>query len=484
MEVLMKEGAQVEEQISHSEEVMKQVRNVVSRFEPFAGLCREIFVLLESLRSISYLYEFPAKTFMMILENILESSTIVQEVDEGLRIEALKKALFEQLAARVGRGLLHEDKIVFVTMLGRLKSRNKSFGASEVQTTEELIEQCLEVFGQEFPWQGRAFSDLTEVCEHEICSTVPLLLCCSPGHDVSSRVEGLARELNKDLSAIAMGSSEGFDTAESLVATASKRGTWVLLKNVHLCTDWLRETLVKKVNSLGPGTHKDFRLFITSEINPRLPTALLRLSDKMVCQAPTGIGAFLSRLFSSIPKDRFSSPVRSRLYLLLAWTHAVIQERLRFVPNGWSEAYEWSEADAIHGLDVIDSLLDDGGRQVSDPERLPWEAIRSTLCKGVFGGRITHEVDQKVLDDLVNALFVPNSFNVDFRLVLGVTESPSMPDGSSREAVKDWIASLPSRTPPTWIGLDSSAEMEREKRMADDVVRKVVAIQQKCSQEN
>jgi dynein heavy chain 1 len=254
-----------------------------------------------------------------------------------------------------------------------------------------------------------------------------------------------------------------------------------MLKNVHLCVDWLRESFVKKIQSLGHGTHKDFRLFITSEINPRLPTGLLRLSDVIVAQAPTGIKASLNRFVSGISKDRFSSPVKCRLYLLLGWAHAVIQERLRFVPNGWTEAYEWTEADATHGLDVIDSLLQDLGRQQSDPDKLPWDAIRSTLCKGIYGGRITNESDQKVLDTIVGGLFVPKAFNVDFKLVPDVPDGPSLPEVCSRDEIFEWIHGLPSRSPPTWVGLDNSAEIDREKRLAKSVTTKVALLQEKCN---
>jgi hypothetical protein len=44
------------------------------------------------------------------------------------------------------------------------------------------------------------------------------------------------RDLKKDFAAVVMGSAEGYDTAESLVTAAAKRGTWVVLKNCHLCT--------------------------------------------------------------------------------------------------------------------------------------------------------------------------------------------------------------------------------------------------------
>ena len=172
------------------------------------------------------------------------------------------------------------------------------------------------------------------------------------------------------------------------------------------CTDWLEDTLVKTLQSLNAGTHRDFRMFITSEISPKLPTGLLQICDIIVAESPTGIRASLSRIFSSIPSDRFSNSVQNRLYLILGWVDSVIQERLRFMPNGWSEQYEFTEADATHALDVIDSLVDDacGKRQNLDPKKLPWEAIQSTLCKGASGGRITNDSDKEILDNLVNCI--------------------------------------------------------------------------------
>ena len=300
------------------------------------------------------------------------------------------------------------------------------------------------------------------------------MLCSAPGHDVSGRVESMAREEGKELAAVAMGSVEGFKTADSFIASASKRGSWVMLKNCHLCTDWLRESLVKKIQSFGAGTHPDFRLFITSEISPKLPTGLLRVCDIIVAEAPTGVKASLSRFFSSISHERLQNPVRNRLYLVLGWIHAVIQERLRYFPAGWSERYEFTEADAIHALDVIDSLVDEaaGGRQHLDPEKLPWDAIRSTLCMGVFGGRVTNPVDQEALDTLVNSVFIEECFNVNFKL--GETaEAPCLPEGSTKDECFEWIENLPSHAPPALIGLDGSAEEAREKRIAESVLKKI-----------
>jgi dynein heavy chain 1, cytosolic len=477
MECLMKEGAQVEAQIASSDAVMQQVHAAVARFEPFATLCRNIYVLLESMRHISFLYEFTAKQFMRVLDHILKQNQKNESTDENSRLTALTGSLFTEVAARIGRGLQAEDQMVFSVLLARL--RDPTYNANDVvpSTTLAWIEQVRRVFGPDFPWQGRSLVDLVTICQTDLSGSIPLLLCST--HDVSGRIERLARELSQDLSTMAMGSAEGFDMAETMVATGAKRGSWVLLKNVHLCIDWLREVLVKKIQGLGVNVHANFRLFIASEIHPRLPTGLLQVSDVLVAQAPTGIQASLDRFLSSVSKDRWdtSSPISSRLYLLIGWIHAVIQERLRFVPIGWTESYEWTEADAMHALDVMDALLLES-KNPSDPEKLPWDAMRSTLCQGVYGGRITNATDQQVLDALVQSVLVPEAYNVGFSLSGNVVVPEQC---SNRAAVFEWIHKLPARTPPAWIGLDDQAEVERDHWTAAAVLKKINQVQEKCA---
>eukprot|EP00586_Coscinodiscus_wailesii_P014222 CAMPEP_0172510176 /NCGR_PEP_ID=MMETSP1066-20121228/226876_1 /TAXON_ID=671091 /ORGANISM="Coscinodiscus wailesii, Strain CCMP2513" /LENGTH=4214 /DNA_ID=CAMNT_0013289037 /DNA_START=123 /DNA_END=12767 /DNA_ORIENTATION=+ len=476
METLMKEGAHVEEQISKSANIMVEVQHAISKFEPLSDSCRKLFVLLEAMREIHFLYEFSARTFMNVLNSVLKEARKNDENDDE-RLGSLTKSIFSEVAARVGRGLLSEDKLVFSVLLAKLSGVDNA--ATEqlenAKTIEEITAFIETVFGASFPWQGHGLTSLKTVTDEEIDATTPLMLCSAPGHDVSGRVEAMARETKHELASVAMGSAEGFPTAEKYIASASKRGTWVMLKNCHLCTDWLKDTLVKKLQTLGTGTtHSDFRIFITSEINPKLPTSLLHLSDVIIAEAPSGLKATLSRFFYSISRERFTDQVRNRLYLILGWVHAVIQERLRYVPAGWTEKYEFTEADAIHALDVIDSLVEGAAKgnkqQHVSPDKVPWDAIRSTLCKGVFGGRITSPQDQVVLDNLVESIFIVNCFDVGFKVGDGV---PCLPESTSMKDCFDWVEALPSYTPPTWIGLDGEAEAVRSEMIARSVMKKV-----------
>ena len=101
-----------------------------------------------------------------------------------------------------------------------------------------------------------------------------MLLCSAIGYDVSGRVEDLALELNREVTSIAIGSAEGFNEAEAVLSSANKHGRWVLLKNVHLAPSWLSQ-LEKRLHNLRP--HAQFRLILTAEINPKLPTSIIQV---------------------------------------------------------------------------------------------------------------------------------------------------------------------------------------------------------------
>jgi len=86
--------------------------------------------------------------------------------------------------------------------------------------------------------------------------------------------------------AIAIGSAEGFHLAEQAISKSPYEDSWILLKNIHLAPQWLIQ-LEKKLHSLKP--HPNFRLFMTSEIHPKLPANLLRMSHIFVFEPPGGI---------------------------------------------------------------------------------------------------------------------------------------------------------------------------------------------------
>ncbi len=49
---------------------------------------------------------------------------------------------------------------------------------------------------------------------------------------------------------------------------------------------------------------------------------------------------------------------RARLYFLLAWLHAIIQERPRYAPLGWAKKYEFNDSDLLLACDTLDTWLE------------------------------------------------------------------------------------------------------------------------------
>ncbi|KAI9204677.1 dynein heavy chain [Polychytrium aggregatum] len=303
--------------------------------------------------------------------------------------------------------------------------------------------------------------NLRSVVLEELSSSTPVAFCSVPGFDASYKVENFAHDVSTRITSVAMGSTEGFALADNAISTAVKSGSWVLLKNVHLAPSWLGH-LEKKLHSLKP--HKDFRLFLTMETNPKVPVNLLRLSRVLMFEPAPGLKANLIQNLNSIPAAKLTKgPVeRTRLYFVLAWLHAVVQERLRYAPLGWTKVYEFNDSEHDMALLIIDNWLEatSQGRSNISPDRIPWDAIKTLIRETVYGGKIDNEFDQTLLDSFVNKLFRPESYDVGFPLVERSEDGEALiiPEGTKLEQFVSWAQQLPEQQPPSWLGLPNNAE--------------------------
>jgi len=336
------------------------------------------------------------------------------------------------------------------------------------------------VFGDDFKWRDYCKLDLQYIIEKDSKASAPVLICSEAGQDLSGKVDSLALSMDKSLLQVAMGSAEGYTEADKSIALASKNGSWVLLRNVHLCPEWLG-LLEKRLHGLS--AHANFRLFLTCEISPKLPSALLRLSEVVVAEASTGIKANIQRFFNSIPPARIDkAPAeRCRLYGLIAWFNAVVQERLRYVPLGWTKRYEFNETDAACALDMIDEWIHEvaAGRAHVNPEDLPWQAIKTLVSESLYGGRIDHPFDQNALDSFIESTFTAKNYSASTPLVVDPNGATilTLPDGLNRQAFEKWIQDLPDANSPAWLGLPLTAESQLQINLGQRTLRKLTMLQ-------
>ncbi|CAI7583026.1 unnamed protein product [Penicillium bialowiezense] len=322
-----------------------------------------------------------------------------------------------------------------------------------VPTAERFI---VAVFGREL-YEGGA--DLQHVVE-QVTATRPIALSSSPGFDASYKVDALVESTRATCANIAMGSNEGLESADKAISNAAAVGNWVLVKNVHLAPAWL-QSLEKRLDSLKP--HPQFRLFLSMESSPKIPVNLIRASRVLMYEQPAGVRANMKDSLSSLNTRASKAPVeKARVYLLLCFLHAVVQERLRYAPSlGWKGFWEFNDSDYECSAYIIDHWVDSvsQGRSNVAPQKIPWEMIR-TLVAEMYGGKIDDAEDYQQLENLVHSFLTPAAFEDDYKLVSGVENDDllTLPGTTNMRDFVAWVNKLPEREPPTYLGLPANAE--------------------------
>ena len=146
-----------------------------------------------------------------------------------------------------------------------------------------------------------AYSDST--------NTTPIFFILSPGANPVKDVESLARKNSIDpmkaLHQVALG--QGQDTvANAKLDIAHKEGHWVMLQNVHLMPNYLRELEKKLALFAIEGSDPSFRLFLSSDPAPPdpitgqdvIPIGILERSIKLTNEPPAGLKANMKRAFT------------------------------------------------------------------------------------------------------------------------------------------------------------------------------------------
>lgn len=320
------------------------------------GLLQKDRIALAMLLAQASPYKMDKSLIDVILDDRIEGKDLSTEIDakdetfnRAKRLAVLKDKL-DQVPANVWDAFLSEELAEnFIPQIWDANTEPFDQGLLSlllvklfrldrfVPTAERFVTS---VFGAELL---DIVDDLKETIS-QVPSTRPISLVSTPGFDASYKVDNLVERMRVRCTNIAMGSNESLASADKAVSNAAQVGSWVLVKNVHLAPTWL-QSLEKRMESLNP--HSDFRLFLSMESSPKIPVNLLRASRVLMYEQPAGVRANMKDSMSSLSNRATKSPVeRSRLYLLLSFLHAVVQERLRYAPNlGWKGFWEFNDSD-------------------------------------------------------------------------------------------------------------------------------------------
>jgi dynein heavy chain len=169
--------------------------------------------------------------------------------------------------------------------------------------------------------------------------TTPVIFILSPGADPATDLTKLADQLGfggSRLKFLSMGQGQG-SVALQLLETAVARGQWLMLQNCHLLVAWLRQ-LEKALEKIDK-PNKDFRLWLTTEPSESFPIGILQRSLKVVTEPPNGLKLNLRSTYYRLTEDMIGSCTHEAfrpLTFVLAFFHAVVQERCKYGKIGWN----------------------------------------------------------------------------------------------------------------------------------------------------
>nr|XP_040226033.2 dynein axonemal heavy chain 10 isoform X2 [Anopheles coluzzii] len=299
------------------------------------------------------------------------------------------------------------------------------------------------------------------IYEQSTAST-PVVFILSPGSDPTSDLMKLADRCGfggTKFKHISLGQGQE-GAALRLLYAALDQGQWLMLQNGHLLISFIK-TLEKIIDSIEK-PHPDFRLWITTDATPTFPIGILQKSLKVVTEPPNGLKMNLRATFFKLRQqtlDSCSHAAFKPLAYVLAFFHAVLQERRKYGKLGWNICYDFNESDFNVCLQILDTYLSKAVD--SRDSRMPWNSLKYLIGEVMYGGRVIDDFDRRVvktymdeyMGDFLFDTFQPFNFYADDSFTYAPIAAPN------RDEFIASIDKLPLNNTPEVFGLHSNAEI-------------------------
>jgi len=320
----------------------------------------------------------------------------------------------------------------------------------------------------------------------------PTVFLLAPGLDPRAELEAAvaAAGMADRLRSVALGRGQGA-RAEALLAPAARDGDWVLLENAHLAPSWLPslERYVDRLAAEPDVINGQFRLLVTSAPTAAMPVGLVRAAHKVCLEPQRDLKSLIDRALTRVerltdlpdlwPRDEVPTspgvPWFGRVAFALCFLHAVFKARDSYGPLGWCGRYPFPDSDLDLSLRQAARLL--AARPPARDHRpaewrgVPFDALRHLVGRINYGGQVTDARDRALVDRLVEAVLGPHLLAPRPPPLLRRGGACLPPMRHSLDDLRRAVAAVPRDASPLELGLDENADLARDLREAEDVLR-------------
>jgi dynein heavy chain len=300
-----------------------------------------------------------------------------------------------------------------------------------------------------------------------------LIFILSPGVDPTNSLMALAEQLHKKVDNCALGQGQA-PIAETMLQNGLEQGNWVFLANCHLMLSWATN-LEKWIDTIvsNPHVNSHFRLWLSSDPNPKFPISILQKGIKMTTEPPRGLKANLIRLYNTITPDKFirckQNKKYKRLLFCLCWFHSLLLERRKFNNLGWNISYDFNESDFAISEDVLAIYLD-------EYEETPWDALKYLVAQANYGGRVTDDWDRRLIMVYINQFFTEEILFQE-NVLLSDSDLYFVPDDGDLHSYTDYIRQLPLEDPPIAFGQHPNAQIASQIDEGKELLSTILSLQ-------
>ncbi|XP_028292993.1 dynein heavy chain 10, axonemal [Gouania willdenowi] len=308
----------------------------------------------------------------------------------------------------------------------------------------------------------------------------PIVIILSPGSDPAGDLMKLAERcgfVGSRFKLLAMGQGQE-KVALELLEKAWSRGHWLMLQNCHLMLKWLKD--LEKVLDLITKPHPKFRLWITTDPVNDFPVGILQKSLKVVMEPPDGLKLNMRTTYSKISHDaldRCPHPAFRSLVYVLAFFHAVVQERRKYGKIGWNVPYDFSESDFFVCMEILNTYLSKAHSQ-GDAD-VPWGSLKYLIGEVMYGGRAIDSFDRRILTVYMDEYFGDFLFYTfrRFHFFSSRDVAYSIPAPGPKRTYTEEIEAMPLTNSPEVLGLHSNAEIGYYTQAVKDMWTHLVDLQ-------
>lgn len=316
---------------------------------------------------------------------------------------------------------------------------------------------------------------------------MPMVFILTSGNDPQQMIKNFVYENGSNIYSISLGKGQG-DRATKVLKEFSATGGWVLLQNCHLMPSWMPEleNIIQRFRSDSEKgmirMHSNFRLCLTTKSTLKFPITILQHAVKIINEPSKGLKSNLKSIFQTLASNtegqefynKCTKPDEwQKLLFGLCFFHCQIIERQKFGSLGWNVKYDFSAGD----LKVCQRQLK---LLIETYSSIPYQALLYLTGECNYGGRVTDNFDQIILNSLLEDIYKDDLMYDHFRFCgIDAYKIPRTPC-----SIQDFISAIdlyPSEDSPILFGLHTNASISYSREEGQYLLNCLVKIEAKSS---